>query len=366
MYPKNFTRQPLKAASLGNGCSINFNALREMVPKPTENHNEFHSDDIDLVRRVMEDMFILLFFDKQACHRIGFTKISRLVSQKPGWYLWTKEQKGAYLLELADVVYLDKEVGTDYLNNIPEVKAEFVLRYYPSPEEPLFEDFAFIEREVRLGPYFDHTGTPLFEKQNGIHESLFAVGNLYLDFDKGLNFAILKISSQDRWIEIVKNGPLVKTDQRQTIEVIPEGMMARNIPGWELSWYFYDKLLLGFCYVHKTFPFGLGLTEFPGAVYHIYARNKVIEVHEPDVRGRTLEVGVLLQSNQRPLIDPEVLKKAFSRSIPLSTKKTEFQVDCFTGLPKDKHPWIDPDWWTASSWIFEPCGDINRCSTRDN
>jgi hypothetical protein len=335
-------------------------------PKATENRNEFHSDDIDLVRRVMEDMFILLFFDKRACQRIGFINISRFFGERPGWYLWTKDQKGAYLLELADAVYFDKEVGTDYPNHIPEMKAEFVLRYYPSPEEPLFEDFAFIEREVRLGPCFDHTGTPFFEKQDEIHESLFAVGTLGLDFDKGLNFAIFKISSQDRWIEIVKEGPMVETDRRRLIEVIPEGTLARNVPGWELSWRFFDKLLLGFCYVHKTIPFGSALTEFPGAVYHTYTQNKVIEANHPDVRGRTLEAGVLLQSNQTPSIDPESLREAFFRSIPLSTKKTEFQVDCFAGLPREKHPWIDPDWWTALSWTYQPSGDINHCCARDN
>ncbi|MGB9628090.1 MAG: hypothetical protein ACPL6D_05480 [Thermodesulfobacteriota bacterium] len=311
-------------------------------------------------------MFILLFFDKRACQRIGFINISRFIGEKPGWYLWTKDQKGAYLLELMDAVYFDKEVGTDYPDNIPEVRAEFVLRYYPSTEEPVFEDFSFVEREARLGPYFDHTGTPFFEKQNEIHESLFAVGNLYLDFDKGLNFAILKISSQDRWIQIVKEGTIVETDHRQTIEVIPEGTMARNIPGWELSWRFYDKLLLGFCYVHKTIPFGLGLIEFPGAVYHIYPRNRVIEVHDPDVRSRTLEVGVLLQPDQRPSVDPEVLKEAFFRPIPLSTEKTEFQVNCFEGLPKDRHPWIDTNWWTASSWSFPPVREIQHCCFRDH
>jgi hypothetical protein len=311
----------------------------------------------------MEDMFILLFFDKGACQRIGFINISRLFGERLGWYLWTRDQKGAYLLELTDAMYFDKEVRT---NNIPGVRAEFVLRYYPSPEEALFEDFAFIEREVRLGPCFDHTGTPLFERKDEIHESLFAVGNLTLDFDKGLNFEILKISSQDHWIEIVKEGPIVETDCRQIIEVIPEGTMARNVPGWELSWRFYDKLLLGFCYVHKTIPFGLGLTEFPGVVYHTYAQNKVIEATHPDIRGRTLEVGVLLQSNQTGSIDPEILKEAFFRSIPLPAKKKGLQVDCFTSLPRDEHPWIDPDWWTASSWIYQPSGEINHCCTRDN
>jgi hypothetical protein len=214
----------------------------------------------------MEDMFILLFFEAQAHHRIGFTKISRLISQEPGWYLWTKERKGAYLLELIDIEDFHKEPRLVDMPNLtihPAVRAEFVVRYYPSPEEPSFDDFAFIERETRLGHSFDHTGTPFFEKQNDIHESLFTVGQFHLAFDKGLDVASLSISSQDRWIEIVKNGPPAKTDDRQGSEVVSGEGKARNVPGWELSWYLFDKLLLSFCYVHKSIPLGLGLTEYP-------------------------------------------------------------------------------------------------------
>jgi hypothetical protein len=43
-----------------------------MGPKTTEGLNEFYSDDIDLVRRVLGDMFIPLSLDEQAYHRVGF------------------------------------------------------------------------------------------------------------------------------------------------------------------------------------------------------------------------------------------------------------------------------------------------------
>jgi hypothetical protein len=55
------------------------------------------SDVTDLARRVMEDTLIPLFLEEQANHKIGFTKISRLIRQEPGGYLWTRERKGAYL-----------------------------------------------------------------------------------------------------------------------------------------------------------------------------------------------------------------------------------------------------------------------------
>jgi hypothetical protein len=340
-----------------------------MVSKPSENQNEFYSDGIELVRRVMEDTFILLFFEAQAHHRIGFTKISRLISQEPGWYLWTKQRKGAYLLELIDIEDFHKEPRLADMPNLtihPAVRAEFMVRYYPSPEEPSFNDFAFIERETRLGPSFDHTGTPFFEKQNEIHESLFTVGKFHLSFDNGLDFASLNISSQDRWIETVKNGPLAKTDDRQGSEVVSGEVKARNVPGWELSWYLFDKLLLSFCYVHKAIPFGLGLTEHPGTIYHRDEFNQVVGVHEPDVRGRTIEAGVLLQSAKRLPIDPGALKETFLQSIRLSLKKDEVLVGYFENPPEEERPWINPDWWRASSWSFPPAREIkHRCFTDD-
>jgi hypothetical protein len=340
-----------------------------MEPKLTEKRNEWQPDNIDLTWRVMEDTFIPLFLDEQACQKIGFTHISRLIGETPGWYLWTKEQRGAYLLELIDIEYFHNEPGiVDIPKPIinPEVKAEFIVRYYPSPDEPSFDDFAFIEREVRLGPSFDHTGTPLFDKQNEIHESLFTVGRFHLAFDKGLSLALLTISSQDRWIEIVKKGPLVKTDHRQVMEVIPEEVKTRNVPGWELSWYLFDKLLLSFCYVHKSIPFGLGLTEYPGTTYHISEFNQVVDAHEPDVHGRTIEAGVLMRSILPLPIDSRGLKEAFWESIRLSLKKDEVLVEYFENPPEEGCPWINPNWWIASSWSFPPPNEIHHCCFGDH
>jgi hypothetical protein len=358
MYPKNFTRQPLKAASLGNGCSINFNALREMVPKPTENHNEFHSDDIDLVRRVMEDMFTLLLFDEQACDRIGFTKISPVIGKMPGWYLWTRDRKGAYYLHLIATEPTDAK--SDAMRLYPNkrvvwIASDLILRYYPSPEESLFDEYAFVERQVRLGPCFDHIGTPFFDKQDSIHKSFFVVGTLHLAFDRGLNFARLGISSQDRWVEILKGGPVVRTDYRRTIEVLPEGSVMRNVPGWELSWCFFDKLLLGFCYVHKCCPIALRLSKSPGVAYYIDTNGVAIEVQDTTIHEWTLGTGIFLQSGQELSNSMTSLRKIFMASLQYSPEDDEFLVDYLEGPPESEHPWIDPAWWSASSWVLPSC-----------
>ncbi len=332
-----------------------------MVPKTTENHSELHSGDIDLVRRVMEDMFIPLFLDDQAHHSIGFTHISRLIGEKLGWYLWTKDQKGAYLLELMGVEPVEFKIPHPF----PGVAADFTLRYYPDPEEHSFENYALVERQARLGPFFDETGTPVFEKQNEIHESLFAVGNLHLAFDHLLRIATLKISAQDRWIEIHGDSLTIQHHSGQPAETIPKGDIDRSVPGWELTWHFFDKLLLGFCYVHKCFPVSLRLTKSPGFIYRVDGNHQVAEIRDLVTNRWTLETGIFLQSLKTLSMDLETLKTAFRESIPHSLEKGETMVNYFEN-PTRISPWIDSNWWKASSWIFQPSTEINHCCFKDH
>jgi len=38
--------------------------------------------------------------------------------------------------------------------------SEFIIRYYPSPNEQVFEDFSFYEKVLRLSEFFDRDGRP--------------------------------------------------------------------------------------------------------------------------------------------------------------------------------------------------------------
>jgi len=134
-----------------------------MKPNVTKKQNESQRNDIDLVQRILDDMFILLSFDKQACDRIGLTKITPVIGKMPGWYLWTKDRKGAYYLRLIDTEPTETKADRtrpSQNKRFAWVVSDFILRYYPSPDEPLFEEYTFVERQVRLGPCFDHTGIP--------------------------------------------------------------------------------------------------------------------------------------------------------------------------------------------------------------
>jgi len=253
-------------------------------------------------------------------------------------------------------------------NKVLDVAADFILRYYPTPEEHFFKDFTIIERQVRLGPFFDQTGIPLSEKQNGIHESLFTVGSFHLVLDKALHMAKLEISSQDRWIEIHihKDGLSAKTNSGQIIEVLSKGAINRNVPGWKLTWCFFDKLLLGFCYIHQSCPIGLKLTKSPGIICHIDAKGQVVKTQESKINRWTLETLVLLRSVNDSSINKSTLKYLFMQCIGHGSHENVIFIDYFENLPEEKCPWINSNWWKASSWVFQPSVKMNRCCFKEH
>ena len=304
--------------------------LAEPIPKgPMPSWQE----DVGRVRQAMEDMLTSLFHDPQACRKIGFTNIRRLIGFIPGWYLWTEEHQGAFLLELMRLRSLNHRF----------IAAYFLIRYYPSPQEAHFLDFAPVERQVRLSSFFDETGTPQYESQDHIHESLFAIGNLNMEINRGLNLIKLKLFSQDRWRE-------VQDDLRRG-----EGTGAqihRNVPGWKLSWTLFDKLLLGFCFVHRSPPLGLRLTVSPGMEYHLGTDGMASGVPESAIQRWTLETGLLLKSPPNFDLVLETWKKNFYASLWRPPKEGENLIAGVTDSPEKESPWIDRKWWAASSWTF--------------
>jgi hypothetical protein len=337
----------------------NRKSLDEILQNPTGSHDKFHIDDIDLGRRVMEDMFIPLFLDEQACQKIGFTHISRLICEMPGWYLWTKEDSGVYLLELTSLGISESAL---IRNQLSSLEAHLALRYYPTPEETSFKDFTFLEQQIRLSPCFDHTGSPLFEKQEEIHESLFSVGHISVAFDRELSIAKMKVSSQERWVEFYEDSIRVDTDSGLGTAPLEEKTKLRNVPGWRLSWGFFDKLLLGFCYVHKSRPFGLRLMKSPASIYIVRGTGQCREVQTSKMSAWALEVAVVLQPDKKPEITPRGLWDSF----PMTADGGSVIIDSLENDSEEKHSWINPEWWAVHSWAFPPSEEIKHCCLRDH
>ncbi|MEM3944621.1 MAG: hypothetical protein QXJ59_11100 [Thermofilaceae archaeon] len=127
-------------------------------------------------------------------------------------------------------------------------EAVFLVKYYPHPDEPYFEDFSVEEQALRLSEVFNNGESifPVEKHQDKLEGYHFTVGTLMLAVGVRHGFLRLSITSQERFVSIAEEG--VKVLDRLVVE--PNGI-DRNVPGWDLSW----KL---FSAIAKVFKYYLG------------------------------------------------------------------------------------------------------------
>ncbi|MBU2467814.1 MAG: hypothetical protein KKB57_13895 [Proteobacteria bacterium] len=134
-----------------------------------------HADAAAAAEAALSAALQRVFASDQARDLTGLASIHQLADARglPGWLLWCNGRPGAYQLEMVDTA------------SAPLLGAEAVLalRYFPSPEEPAMAEFTEQERELRLSPAFDHTGTPIFGALELGDTDLFILGRLTLRLD---------------------------------------------------------------------------------------------------------------------------------------------------------------------------------------
>lgn len=192
-------------------------------------------------------------------HEKEIDYLSPIVGSVLGWYLWLKKREGVYELILSD---LKKRIGIEV--------STFLVKYYPLPEEHIFDCFGTAEQVVRLSSFFDNDvikhqgkkggcacsqlnhskeyihrvkGFPKLQNRTKINPTLFTIGQikLFIDNEQG-KILKSKLVSQDHLIEYSWNG--ISFEHEGTlIEVVKPGNIDRSIPAWKLCWDLYDFLV---------------------------------------------------------------------------------------------------------------------------
>lgn len=228
--------------------------------------SQAHFDPATDVCSIFDAVFRLVMPSESARRLFAIKGISEKCSGDPGWYLWFEDKPGAYLLELAEADY--HETGG---SGAPDgLQGVFQIKYYPDPsDDELFSTFSFAEQYVRMGHSFDKSGTPVFEAQSEMNDSLFTVGRLDIRLNgngEALEFAL---SAPDRWVSRHTGGCKVKDGRGVETEVLQPGEIDRNAPAWALSWWFFDRLVSAFCYAKKTAPIVASLFSKEGKGFEI-------------------------------------------------------------------------------------------------
>lgn len=206
---------------------------------------------------------------------LGIQGVSQVWGDMPAWYFWISESPGAYLFQLEEAGEESDGGGSRGL---------FSIKYYPRPGTEVFGRFSFEERSLIESDLFDNTGTPLAEAREKIPESLFNVAAV--ECVLGSDDAASRFTMESLDLMCIRD----ETEVRRTSpgsnreEHFRPGEVGRSVPGWEIAYPLFDRLICLFAHYRKQKPTHIFMTRSPGFEY-VYQGNKKLICRETDAVG---------------------------------------------------------------------------------
>lgn len=290
-------------------------------------------DPRDLAHVVVEGLFGLVFPDPHARLRLGLRAVSRAPHEAVSWYVWTTHRQGAF--EAAVLPGSARGLSGS---------AVLALRYFPDPKESLFARFSPAERQARLSPAFDATGTPGIDGAAGLDPSLFHVATLTL-VPLDPDHVALRLNTQDRWLEECRGD---------------DGWHRhRDVPGLELALALLDPLVCGLSYLGRRPPACVRAWRRDGLAWRIGPGGRARARRDPQSSEWQLE--------HHGLLMPGRAGSPFAPPAPPAAAERPFFEHAGDEPPRHL-PWpANPQWWQAAGWQFEPVGLFcGRCASEED
>ncbi len=205
-------------------------------------------------RNRVERMLITASWVEQVQKKLGLEGISQVWGEKPEWYVWIHRAPGVYAL-----VFEEGETGE--IADQALILGRFAVKCYPYVAAPVFHAFSPQEQEMVSGDLFDRTHTPRLESREGIPEAFFTVGSISFILDAAEAFAMFTFDSLDylRWSMLN-----VTTGQENSPNDAQGKRVIRNIPGWQVGYPLFDRLISLYAFYSKQSPAFIGATRSPG------------------------------------------------------------------------------------------------------
>lgn len=162
----------------------------------------------------MRNVMFYSFVNPEVRKEIGIRMVSG-VTQNQGWFVWMNDSDGVY-----DLYALPGEHDNS---------ANYLIKYYPSLEEEVFQSFSDKEIKLRKEMLFE-AGVPKYGDRENILAEHFIVG--YLD---------VLWEEEAIWLHLTVNEEKRESGKSQ-------------IPVTQLSHTFFSCLLRGLCFLTKTAP----------------------------------------------------------------------------------------------------------------
>jgi hypothetical protein len=212
----------------------------------------------------------------------GLKAVSQVWGERPAWYFWISDTPGVHALQLEGITAPESD-RPDWVSGI------FAVKCYPFPHENVFQSFSYQERSLILSDYFDHTHTPRFAHREQIPDTLFNVAAVELSVDQDDRQALfvlegLEIMHISYASAVVQNYPVLQKEKR-----FKSGETDRNVPGWDLGYPLFDRLLCLYSFYSKKTPMRLLLTRSPGFSY-VFENDHAVRVKAPEINLFSLSV----------------------------------------------------------------------------
>jgi len=213
---------------------------------------------------------------------LNIEAVSQIWGEHPAWYMWLSDAHGVYRFQLADAM-------TD--ENIPANKQGFFsINCYPFHDATVFDTFSYEEQVLSRSRFFDDTHTPRFEGKENIPDSLYNVAAMEYRVNRDDTMACFTLESLDtlRCVypeETVLDFDLIKKSRRYRT-----GETGRSVPGWQLGYPVFDRLLCMYAFYSKAKPVRVRITRSPG-FHYVYTRDHAFACEDaPDTQRWTASV----------------------------------------------------------------------------
>ena len=234
---------------------------------------------------------------------LGMEAVSQIWGEVPAWYMWLSDAHGVYRLQLEDAVNEDK---------IPTNKqGYFSIKCYPFDNTTVFDTFSYEEQVLRRSPFFDDTHTPRFEDMDRIPGSLFNVAAMEYRVNQDDTMACFTLESMDTLRCVYPEETLQHFDLIGKSRHYRKGEIGRSVPGWQLGYPVFDRLLGMYAYYSKAKPVRVRITRSPGFEYVHTGAHTFECLNAPE--SHRLAASVFFESPNRPdmgifLDEPDILE----------------------------------------------------------
>ncbi len=321
---------------------------------------ERNIDPVVDVETFLTELFQKVFQNDAARRYMGFSQISQGSTQGgfPQWYLWLNEKRGAYSLTVQEgyIVSGNNSTSAPEPENNTVVGIPLIVRYFPDVEEEIFESFSHVEQLYRRGPDFDSTGTPSFEGGRTMDEGLFVAGNMCIVIYSSKADIDFYCSAPNKWRDYRADGLALIDDKGEFHQVVSPGGIDRDFPGWQATFFVFDKIISSFCFMTGQAPRYVGAGDKPSFHYVIDGKQNVNAVKDADITESIIGVSFFNYYKENEA------KKRFE-SLSRRLNSNDYNLIGIWKSPDDiPAVWRNPGWWEIKDIHFHSESDeISSC-----